>query len=105
MAFTKETLTELMVCGEHYDIIWIPHFLEQDQYGCADTANQAIHIRQGMNSSMCLNTLLHETIHCISDEMNIDITEHQTHILGWALSRLLQDNPDFRTWIEELCKN
>ena len=92
-------LIGLEILGQHYDIIWAPATLIPDKFGHSDAENQEIVLRANLRGQQALDTLLHEIIHAASHITGVEISELQTHMLGFALSAIIRANPELLAFI------
>jgi hypothetical protein len=51
--------------------------------------------RADLNGEARLDTLLHECLHVLDYDMQLDLTERQVHSLAAGIYMILRDNPDF----------
>lgn len=47
-----------------------------------------------------LDTLLHEVLHVINDQLAIGLSERQVHRIAHGLATFLVDNPRFVRWVQ-----
>lgn len=66
--------------------------LDKDEIGCSDAEKQHITIKEGLKSDQERSTLLHETIHAISDTLGLGLTEKQVQGLETGLFAMNRDN-------------
>lgn len=95
------TYLQADVLGELVDIQWYPTKAMGDAYGLCDTEEREIRIRDNLNGLKCLDTLQHELLHYISDITNIDLSEHQVHVLGMALAHFYLTNPLWLVFVKQ----
>lgn len=82
------------------DSIWAIRFMRRlaaddgkmITWGLCDPAEQTIYIRLGQSPKERLKTLLHEILHAIEEEYQLDIPHQLIHRLEDPLARLLIDN-------------
>jgi hypothetical protein len=98
---TPTTYLQIRVLGEHVDIQWLPQRLLPDCYGQNQTDQREIQVRDNLTGMQCLDTVIHELNHYISDRCRLDLSEQQVHLLGMAWSTLFADNPDFLEFIAQ----
>jgi hypothetical protein len=48
-----------------------------------------------------LDTLLHEALHVIDDQLALGLSERQVHRLAHGLATFLVDNPRFVRWLQD----
>lgn len=98
---TPTQLIGLDILGQHWDIVWSPPTLIPDKFGHSDAENQEIVLRANLRGQQALDTLLHELTHAISSITGIEITEAQTHTIGFAMAMILRDNRELLPWMQE----
>lgn len=98
------TYLQVEICGEAVDLQWLPSRLLDDCYGKCHTEAREIQLRDNLNGLQCLDTVLHEMFHYISDRANLELSEHQVHVLGMMWAQIFQANPDLTGFIEERTK-
>lgn len=101
---TPTTPTQLIgmdILGQHYDIVWAPATLIPDKFGHSDAENQEIVLRANLRGQQALDTLLHEVVHAVSNITGVELSELQTHTMGYALASVLRSNRDLLPWIQE----
>ncbi len=91
---TPTDLIALDIMGYHYDIVWAPPTLIPDRFGHSDQENQEIVIRSNLRGMVALDTLFHEYIHAVSAITGVEVSESQTHMLGFALATMFKSNPE-----------
>jgi hypothetical protein len=101
---TPTKLIGLKVFGMHYDIVWAPAQLIPDRFGHSDEENQEIVLRNNLRGVQCLDTLLHELIHAVSNASGVEISELQTHVTAMGLSSIIAQNPELLEWISLRCQ-
>ena len=92
----------IQIIGKRFDIKWLTGddpILPLDQVGECDTAEQEISIRNNLKPDTEKDTMLHETIHAVSDAMGLDMTEEQVMGLASGLLAVLLDNPTFARYL------
>ena len=95
------TYRQIEILGNVTDIQWIPQRIMSGAFGEQDLAHSEIRIQDHLKGIQCLDTLLHEVTHVISDLLNLELTEHQVHNLGMAWSNIFFANPELVGFISE----
>ena len=95
------TYTQIAILGEHVDLQWLPQRLLTDAYGQTLFEEQEIQLRNEMRGMQCLDTFIHEVTHYISDKCNLELSEHQVHLLGMAWANIFYANPELLGFIAE----
>lgn len=101
---TPTTYTQIKVLGEHVDLQWLPQRLLLECYGQTVTELREIQLRDDLRAHQCLDTVIHELTHYISDRCHIELNEHQVHLLGMAWANIFCDNPEFLEFIAQRIK-
>lgn len=94
-------LRQIEILGNVTLIEWIPQRRMSHAFGEQDLAHREIRIQDQLSGVQCLDTVLHEVSHVISDLLHLELTEHQVHNLGMAWAQIFSANPDMLTWIKE----
>lgn len=82
------------IIGKTYSIVWTDGKpLDEDDVGEFDPANQRIAIKNGQPKEQEQDTLLHEILHGIDQEMNLKMKEAQVHGMATGLLAVIKDNP------------
>lgn len=95
------TLLQIAILAEHVDLQWLPPRLLDDAYGKCLVENREIQLRSSMTGLQCLDCLIHEINHYISERCNLELSEHQVHVMAMAWSEIFQSNPEMLGWIAE----
>jgi hypothetical protein len=94
-------LRQIEILGNVTDIQWIPQRIMSGAFGEQDLAHKEIRIQDQLRGIQCLDTLLHEVTHVISDLLHLELTEHQVHNLGMAWASIFMANPGLVGFITE----
>lgn len=62
---------------------------------------QSIRIKSDVEGGERQDTLLHETLHAISDAMGADLSEMQVAVISRGILAVLRDNPKLVTYLTE----
>lgn len=73
--------------------------LTEDKMGLCDTLNQVIWVEEGLKYDTQRETLVHEILHAISDEMELGLTEVQVSGTAKGVLAVLIDNPSFAKFL------
>lgn len=95
---------QIEILGNVVDIQWIPQRIMSGAFGEQDLAHSEIRIQDHLKGIQCLDTVLHECTHVISDLLHLELTEHQVHNLGMAWAQIFFANPEFAAFIVERCE-
>ncbi len=72
---------------------------DPDNKGMCDSLNQEIFVEEGMKFDTQKETVLHETLHAISDEMGLELSEAQVDGGAKGILAVLMDNPSFAKFL------
>jgi hypothetical protein len=98
----------IKIISKRFTVNYVPEGTEdlsEDKMGLCDTMNQLIWIEEGLKYDTQKETLLHETLHAISDEMNLDLSEVQVSGAAKGILAMLIDNPSFAKFLLKKEKN
>lgn len=95
---------QIEILGNVVDIQWIPQRLMSSAYGEQDFENGEIRIQDQLKGLPCLDTVLHECTHYISDLLKLELSETQVHNLGMAWAQVFFANPELLGFIAERCE-
>ena len=86
-----------------YGVNLVSGFPEELDGSCNPNTRE-IKLRAGMSDRQTVSALLHETIHLISFERSLDLTENQVLGLEHGIAKILELNPEFgKLLIEVFC--
>lgn len=90
-------IKKLKICGFDFNITYKPLVVESGDscLGCCKSDNNVIEIKKGIVPQRENEVILHESIHAISDIMNMELTELQVNTLGVELINYIKDNKKF----------
>ena len=89
----------LKILGKRWSVSYGP--LEKDDIGESDSEKQHITIKEGLKVEQERSTLLHESIHAISDTLGLGLTEKQVQGLETGLFAAIRDNPRFVSYLRK----
>jgi len=75
----------IQILGKTYKIEYVDNKTLGGNYGDCNTTKAYIRINKEITKQQQEDTLLHEVLHIISDELNIELGEKQVQILATAL--------------------
>lgn len=79
------------ICGVDFEVKPIePNTRQDNRMGRCDTKYSLITIDKSMPEPVRELTLLHETIHAISDMSSLDLNENQVSVLANEINRLMK---------------
>ena len=87
-------IKKLKICGFDFKVIYKKIIVESGDscLGCCHSDKNIIEIKTGIIPQRENEILLHESIHSISDIMNMDLTENQVNTLGVVLIDFIVKN-------------
>lgn len=90
----------LKILGKKWSVDYVKDTpLEKDEMGLCDLEKQAIHIKEGLPAEQERSTLLHESIHAISDSLGLGLSEKQVQGLETGMFDLNSRNPKFFSYL------
>jgi hypothetical protein len=91
----------LRIIGKRYRLLVVEKVDEEDSYGEHSYAKQEIRLRDEQSFEPARDTLLHEALHGVDEQMSIGLSEKQVRMLGSGVLALMRDNPWFVRWLME----
>lgn len=92
----------LKIISKRFTVNYVPEGggdLTGEQMGLCDTLGQLIWIEDGLEYDTQKETILHETLHAVSDEMGLNLTEEQVSGATKGVLAVLIDNPSFAKFL------
>ena len=87
----------LRILGKTYAVTFVtPTPLYSAVKGEINCLLGTIHIDSSMSADHIAEALIHEAIHAMDYDMQLELTERQVHALGAGILMLLNDNPGLR---------
>lgn len=82
---------KITICGIEFDVLEnTPHSRVDNMMGRCDSKQAIIVIESTMKSEIKNLTLLHETIHAISDMSGLDLSEFQINVLANEINQIME---------------
>lgn len=81
------------ICGVQHNILFKSAVEMPDELGLCHSDIQQIWLCETNSDETMLNVLLHECIHTIDHNHDLDMTERQVKVLAFALIAFARDNP------------
>lgn len=78
-----------------YGVNFVSGFTDIDQVGSCNPNTKEIKIKSGLSEKETVNTMLHECIHVLGFERELNLTESQVEGIEFGLVKLLELNQDF----------
>lgn len=92
--------SSVRIIGKTYKVLYASGKpLDDDNLGELDHDKQRIHVRTGQPLEQEQDTLLHEVVHGIDHEMNLNMSEKQVRGLATGMLAVLKDNPRLLTYL------
>jgi len=90
-------IKKLKICGFDFKIEYKHLVVETGDscLGCCKSDNNIIEIKKGIIPQREDEVILHESIHAMSDIMNLELTEIQVNTLGVDVINFIKSNPKF----------
>ena len=82
-------MKKIRIVGKNYKVLEIEDLSE---FGTCDDTKQVISIRKGLQPEVKADTILHECVHGIDFQMNLEMSERQVHCIATGLIALFSDN-------------
>lgn len=89
------------VLGKDYQIEWGATDLGEGVMGDHSQSELKIRVRGGMPHDEERETLLHELIHAVDEQLGIRMTEKRVRMLSVGVYALLRDNPKLRAYLSK----
>jgi hypothetical protein len=90
----------LRICGKPFRVVRCKEtLLEVDSYGKVDVAKLQVVILDGIPLSLEQDTVMHEIIHAIDEQLSLDLKERQIEALGCMLQQVFADNPALMAYL------
>lgn len=93
--------TQVNVLGKTYAIEWPPHIYDDagEQSGTSSARHQVIKVATSHHPEQQQDTLLHEIVHAVDEEMGTKLEEEQVARLSTGLLQIMKSNPDVVAFI------
>lgn len=88
----KSLTRELKVRDETYQIRYIRKFDDKKTMGECDPSKREIRIKTGLTPKQRFRTLIHEILHALEFEYDLDLKHKLVYDLEMPLYRLFKDN-------------
>jgi hypothetical protein len=88
---------KLKICGFDFTVVYKDEVLVENVncLGCCISDTNTIHLKKGMNKSKKHEVILHESIHAMSDIMNLKLSENTVNTLGVVITDFIKKNKVF----------
>jgi hypothetical protein len=90
-------IKKLRICGFDFDVVYKESVIENGNscLGCCKSDANIIEMKGGITPQRENEVILHESIHAISDIMNLDLNENSVNTLGVMLINFIAQNKKF----------
>jgi hypothetical protein len=90
-------IKHLKICGFTFNVVYKDAIVEEGNscLGVCKSDSNTIEIRNGITKQRENEVILHESLHSISDIMNLDLTDNQVNALGVMLVEFMANNRGF----------
>lgn len=85
-------MQSLTIFGKPYQVQYVDNINDGDQFGEINTGTGIISVLNTSSAQMQEETLLHEIIHAIDEDMGIGLNEKQVQRLSVSLYAVLKEN-------------
>ena len=83
----------ILVIGKTFAVEDVDKVDDEDSSGEQRRDQQLIKVKAGQHPETLRETLLHELIHAIEEQLGLDMKERQVHSLAIGLFQVLRENP------------
>lgn len=85
---------EVNICGQTFKIIYKKNLQQdgQDLLGLCDVNSCAIYLKTGLTEQKKKEVFLHECIHAIAENLNLNLNENKVNLLGIHILSLITNN-------------
>lgn len=90
---------QLRIIGKRHRVLWEQPL--EDRFGDCDQNKCVIRLAAGMAHDVKRETTLHEVIHAIAMQMNLDVPEEHVRQLSIGLYAVMHDNPKLFEFLAE----
>lgn len=89
------------VVGKTYTVNFVEKIDEKDSCGEQERDAQQIKIKINQHHESARETLLHEVIHAVEEQLSLGLKEKQVHCLAIGMFQVLNENPDLVKYLLE----
>ena len=83
------------ICGQEFKIVYKNKMLDEEDcelFGYCYTENCVIYLQKNLNDAKLKEVFLHECIHAIDENLNLDLGEEKVNLLGIHILSLITNN-------------
>jgi hypothetical protein len=96
----QETGFSINILGKKYTIK-VDESMREGFCGHTIHSEQAMTVSPGQNAEFLADTIIHEALHAISEQLNLKLTEEQIHPLSAAIYAFIKENVN-RAWANNM---
>ena len=89
---------KILVNGKHVDLLKDDRLQYENLLGRCEWSSQRVTYASNQAPQTLVDTILHEVVHFISKETDIDLSERQTGVITSMLLGFMSTNPEFIEW-------
>ncbi|MGI0012932.1 MAG: hypothetical protein ACREBU_05745 [Nitrososphaera sp.] len=98
---SRVPVPHVLVCGKTYAVRWFASSGEVTDLGRCVPRHQRLDLSPDQTLESMQDTLLHEVLHALSNELRLELEEGQVQRLAVGLLDVLWHNPKFTAWLLE----
>lgn len=88
------------VLGKTYKIRFVKNKqMDEQEYGLVDFNSMGILVNRERGKDHQKDTVIHEIIHALDEDLAMGLTEKQVRNLGCGFFQVLKSNPKLRRWL------
>ena len=96
----EKQLDNLRILGRDYKITYVPpSALSVNELGTCNNFSQEICLSLNQSPIEATDTFIHEVFHALDYIVGLDLTEHQVRHLASTFIGVIQDNPEWASWV------
>lgn len=91
----------IKIIGKTYAILFVDEVDAEDSSGEHDLQKQEIKVKKAIHFELARDTLLHEVLHAVDEQLDLRLKHKQIHALAVGLLQVLRENADFVKFLTE----
>jgi len=84
----------IRIVGKNYCAMFVDSVDSNDSNGEHDMQKQEIKVKNSIHPELQRDTLLHEILHAIDEQLDMRLKHRQVHALAVAIMQVLRENDD-----------
>lgn len=84
--------TQIRVVGKTYAVLFVDEVDSEDSNGEHDLQRQEIKVKNAIHPELAMDTLLHEVLHAIDEQLDLRLKHKQVHALAVGILQVLREN-------------